>query len=126
VSYDASDPKQVKDRIKQLRVQENIKDDLLRRIMETREGRSWFFEILESAHIWRSSFSVEALAMGFAEGERNMGLRLLADLMRACPARYIEMVQEARELGDLEKSIKQTGEGNDGSDSYTDDTSSGT
>jgi len=64
--------------------------------------------------------------MGFAEGERNMGLRLLADLMRACPARYIEMVQEARELGDLEKSIKQTGEGNDGSDSYTDDTSSGT
>jgi hypothetical protein len=124
VSYDASDPKQVRDRIKQLKVQENIKDDLLRRIMETREGRAWFFEILESAHIWRSSFSVEPLAMGFAEGERNLGLRFLADLMRAAPLRYIEMVQEARELGDLEKSLK-TGEGNDGLDSYTDDTPTG-
>jgi hypothetical protein len=33
--------------------------------------------------------------MACAEGERNIGLRLLSDLMQACPDRYIEMLKEA-------------------------------
>ena len=32
--------------------------------------------------------------MAFAEGERNQGLQLLADIMRWCPERFIEMMRE--------------------------------
>jgi len=119
MSYDASDPKQVKERLNQLRVDEAIRDALFRRIMETREGRGWVHALLESAHVWRSSFALDALAMAFAEGERNIGLHVLADLMRAAPDQYLVMVKEAAEVEELERLTKRqqaTGDLDDGLD----------
>lgn len=119
MSYDASDPKQVRERLNQLKIDENIRDGLFRKIMETREGRGWMHSLLESAHVWRSSFSLDALAMAFAEGERNFGLQVLADLMRAAPDQYLVMVKEAAEVETLERLVKRqqtTGDEDDGLD----------
>ena len=115
MSYDASDPRRVKDRIKQLKVEESIKDALIQQIMGSREGRAWVYDFFEAAHLWRTSFTVDALVMAFAEGERNIGLRLLSDVMRAAPDRYLEMVREASELESLERLTKRETE-NDGLD----------
>jgi len=117
MSYDASDPKQVRDRIKQLKVEESLKLALIQQIMSTREGRAWIYSILEVTHIWLSSFSSDALIMAFNEGERFIGLMLLADVTTAAPERYLEMLQEARELTQLEKLMeKPTGDLDDGFD----------
>jgi hypothetical protein len=118
MSYDASDPRQVRERLNQLRVDENIRAELLRKIMETREGRAWMHSILERTHVWRSSFALDALAMAFSEGERNVGLSILADVMQAAAPQYLAMVKEAEEVQTLERLVKKqtTGDEDDGLD----------
>ena len=114
MSYDASDPRQVRERLNQLRVDESIRAAVFKKVMETREGRAWMHAILERAHVWRSSFSLDALAMAFSEGERNIGLAVLADLMIAVPDQYLAMVKEAEEVQTLENLVKkQTPEAGD-------------
>ena len=125
MSYDASDPRQVRERLNQLKIDERIKDEVLKKLLETREGRSWVHALLERTHIWRSSFALDALAMAFAEGERNVGLYVLADLMQAAPNQYLAMVKEAEEVQELERLVKrqtrpegpeESGDENDGLD----------
>jgi hypothetical protein len=43
--------------------------------------------------------------MAFAEGERNISLRLLADINRVCPDQYVMMLRErhARELANASR-----------------------
>jgi hypothetical protein len=67
---------------------------MLREIMGSNEGRAWFYKILSLCHVYQTSFSPNALAMAFAEGERSVGLRLMADLVEAAPAKYLEMLAE--------------------------------
>jgi hypothetical protein len=45
--------------------------------------------------VWRSSFSTNALTMAFSEGQRNEGLRLLAQITTHAPERYAEMLKES-------------------------------
>ena len=51
--------------------------------------------MLERAGVFRSSFSSDAMAMAFNEGNRNSGLALLATVNSLAPAEYIKMMQEA-------------------------------
>jgi len=57
-------------------------------------GRSWMRELLEACHIFHASYTGEALSTVFREGERSIGLRLLAGVMRAYPEAYIQMMKE--------------------------------
>jgi hypothetical protein len=50
-----------------------------------------------SAAMFTTSYSSNPIRMAFLEGERNIGLRLVADIMSHCPRRYAEMMQEASE-----------------------------
>lgn len=56
--------------------------------------------------MWRSSFAVEPLAMAFAEGERNIGLKITAEVIEAAPTEYATMLREAEEPIELER-LKQ-------------------
>jgi hypothetical protein len=58
-------------------------------------GRAWFYDFLSTCHIYQTSFTPNALTMAHAEGERNVGLRLLADLVEASPDLYLQMLKEA-------------------------------
>jgi hypothetical protein len=62
--------------------------------MSSVAGRSWTRELLESCHIFHASFTGEALSSAFKEGERSIGLRLLAGIMRAYPEAYVQMMSE--------------------------------
>jgi hypothetical protein len=46
-------------------------------------------------HVFQSSFTTNALAMAFSEGERNVGLQITNDLITASPDNYLLMLKEA-------------------------------
>jgi hypothetical protein len=57
-------------------------------------GREYIYDLLASCHIYSTSFAHNALTMAFAEGERNIGLRLGADITEAAPDLYLTMLRE--------------------------------
>jgi len=69
----------------------------LKWLMSNKRGRRFVFLLLERAGVWRLSFNTNALTMAFAEGTRNEGLRLLAQLSEHCLDRYSEMLKEQQE-----------------------------
>lgn len=50
--------------------------------------------ILESCHSFSTSFTGEPLSMAFKEGERNIGLMLTSQIMKAAPDEFILMLKE--------------------------------
>lgn len=87
-------------------------DNALKAMMGHRETRLWIFDLLEFCNLYRSSFATSGLVMAQNEGQRNVGLRLLADIMRVAPEQYVLMLTENKEPDD------------DGTDSESDGTSS--
>jgi hypothetical protein len=76
--------------------QRRIELEDLRWLMSDKRGRRFMHRLLEAAGIWRSSFTGDN-ATFFREGERNVGLRFLADVNEAAPERYATMLKEHRE-----------------------------
>lgn len=68
----------------------------LRWLMEQKRGRRVVWRILEEAGIYRSVFHTSGSVMAFNEGQRNAGLRLLDQVMRAAPQQYMTMLEEHR------------------------------
>jgi len=46
----------------------------------TPAGKRVLHQLLRWSHIWQSSMAEDALTMAFSEGERNLGLKILATL----------------------------------------------
>lgn len=92
--YDANDPAQV-GQAEELgcRARSRVLDDIAR-IMETDAGRRFLWRLLEAAHCFQSSFATDPHLTAFREGERNLGLMILADVLEACPDRFAEMARE--------------------------------
>jgi len=99
--YNAGDKKQVNEkRTKKGREDFRIKNIVLD-IMQTSQGREYFYGLLEFCHIWRLTFDPENQSITcFREGERNVGLKVLADINQASPDLYHQM---CREMEDLKK-----------------------
>lgn len=97
MGYNADDPKQVKAAKKQAEFDEALKLDVIKGVMSTIRGRQWIYDMLNSAHIFSTTFIMGSPdGSAFAEGERNHGLRLLVDVQNAAPDLYLLMVQEAK------------------------------
>lgn len=71
-------------------------------VMDSKIGRNYIWEQLAAAHVFTTSYSTDALAMAFAEGERNSGLRLLDDIMSWCPEQFTLMMREQNDRRNLE------------------------
>lgn len=63
-------------------------------LMGNKRGRRVVWRLLDAAGIFRSSFNPNAMAMAFAEGNRNYGLRLLTLVHSQCPELYPVMMKE--------------------------------
>jgi hypothetical protein len=63
-------------------------------LMGNKRGRRVIWRLLDAAGIFRSSFNTNAMAMAFAEGNRNYGLRMLAIVHAQCPELYPVMMKE--------------------------------
>jgi hypothetical protein len=76
-------------------------------LMSGRRGRRIVWRLLESAGVFATSFRADALSMAFAEGCRNEGLRLLAQV-HALPE-YATMIAEraAQQANDIQHNEDQ-------------------
>lgn len=72
----------------------------LKWLMSSKRGRRIVWRQLEAAGVFRSSFNTNAMAMAFAEGNRNIGLRLLGQIHSVCPEHYTTMMKESNEHRD--------------------------
>ena len=54
-------------------------------------------DLLEHCHIFHTSYNDIGLRMSFMEGQREVGIRLLTDIMGACPDQYVQMMRERNE-----------------------------
>jgi hypothetical protein len=74
-----------------------IKDNVIRLLMSRGDGRRFLWLLMQDCHMFEISarFGEEAvLKTYFSEGERNIGLRLLMDIMRLAPREYILSMEE--------------------------------
>lgn len=62
--------------------------------MGSKRGRRIVWRSLERAGVFRLSFNTNSMAMAFAEGNRNEGLRTLMQIHALCPELYHVMVKE--------------------------------
>jgi len=95
MTYNAGERKDIRKAEKAARQAEVARGEVVKGIAATQPGRKYLWDLLAAAHIFTTSFVAgDPLQMAFAEGERNQGLQLLADIMRWCPERFIEMMRE--------------------------------
>lgn len=97
MTYDADNPGHVdKARNKQALAIE-AEENLFRHIMRDEKGRRLMFWLLEQSHMYRPSFVPgDQFQTAFAEGERNIGLKLFAKIQQHCPTEYMAMMEEER------------------------------
>jgi len=94
--YDSGDRAHVSDRLKRRRLRADRDDADLLWLMNQREGRRFVWRLLQVCHLYETSFTGTS-ATFFREGERNVGLQVLADVTRLCPDLYARMVGETKE-----------------------------
>lgn len=63
-------------------------------LMSSKRGRRVIWRLLDQAGVFRLSFNTNAMAMSFAEGNRNYGLRILSLIHALCPELYPTMIKE--------------------------------
>ena len=66
----------------------------LKWLMGSKRGRRIVWRLLDRAGVFRLSFNTNSMAMAFNEGNRNEGLRILAQIHTLCPELYPVMVKE--------------------------------
>ena len=91
----ASDRKSIRAQEKKSLAIDVSRGDFIRSMMSTVEGRVYVHEFLTRCHCFDSTFNLNPLQTAFAEGERNIGLQLLNDVMRFIPDQYLPMMREA-------------------------------
>ena len=65
----------------------------VRHVLSSVQGRRFVWRILDMAGVYRSSFTGNSTTF-FNEGARNIGLRVLSDVMDAKPEAFLIMQQE--------------------------------
>lgn len=116
--YDASSRKDVRAMQKQAKLEEQQRREVIGGIMSVAPGRKWMCELLEHCHCFATSYSDVAHRMAFMEGQREVGIMLLNDIMVSCPDEYITMMGErnARQSA-TDARLSQRREDTDGGDS---------
>lgn len=72
----------------------NDRTQFLQAALGTREGRAWFYHFLADCHCWADPFTGDPYREAFAKGERNVGLRIFAEITLTAPDQYILMIRE--------------------------------
>jgi hypothetical protein len=107
---DLGDPTAVRERNKRNREGATERKEMLKAVMGLKQGRALVADWLARCHVNAPSFNPDALRMAFAEGERNIGLQMLADITSATPAEYATML---REIGEKD-AVRSVVEGDEG------------
>lgn len=92
---DVADQGEVQKRTRSLKDRQRDLDESIKAFMSHKAGRAWVWDHLSACGLYRASVRAGDPHMTyFHEGERNVGLRLLAQLQRTCPDLYATMTKE--------------------------------
>ena len=94
-AYDAGDRRHVERREKTAKTARLQRNEEFRWLMGDPRGRRFVWDLLAKAGLFRSSLGISPELTAFNEGRRDLGLAVLADLMRLCPEQYARMQAEA-------------------------------
>lgn len=97
--YNASDTRQIRAAQKRSKADRALDDGVLLALMTTQNGRGWMWRHLGRCHAFQTPYTGDDAATNFQCGEQNIGLELIADLLRACPDQFIFMMREANDGG---------------------------
>jgi hypothetical protein len=95
--YNAGNRKDIRRGEKDAKLADQQRKEIVTQIMQTMPGRRWMLEKLEECHVFRTSFNRDSSTMAFMEGQRDIGLKLLNDIMASCPDEYLLMMRESNE-----------------------------
>jgi hypothetical protein len=68
----------------------------IRLILESEQGRRFLWKYLSKCGVFKSSFTGNSQTF-FLEGQRNIGLQLMEDIMAADADAYVKMAKENKE-----------------------------
>lgn len=88
----SSDPRKIKERAARVKDREKQDSEDLKTVLATQEGRRFVRGLLADCGEHRTSFHTNAIQMSFNEGARNVGLKLKARIVRACPEHLQELL----------------------------------
>ncbi|HBM9260837.1 hypothetical protein DJ485_15430 [Citrobacter freundii] len=77
-------------------LEQREKDDI-KFVMDSEQGRRVVWRVLDSGRVFAAIPPMDALAMAFNEGQRNLALELFQRVMTHCPDQYLKMAAEASE-----------------------------
>lgn len=92
----AADGQQVKDADRKIRYGRKQELSDVRNILENDYGRRFVWRYLGMCRVFESSWAPSA-AIHFYEGQRDIGLKILADVTEADDEALIRMMREAKE-----------------------------
>src|SRR5471030_1460460 len=84
--YDAGDRRHVERREKTAKTARLQRNEDFRWLMGEQRGRRFVWDLLAKAGLFRSSLGISPKLTAFNEGRRDLGLSVLADMMRLCPS----------------------------------------
>lgn len=89
-----ADPGAVRAGKAEARRREADREEMVRAVVGLPQGRKWLREVIFTwCHVNAPSINEIPALMGFAEGERNIGQRLLADVLAASPKDFLKMLE---------------------------------
>lgn len=88
------EPDDVRQAKLEAKVRKREADAVYSGIMQHAGGRRWMYDLLGRCGVYTTSFDRSALQMSFLEGQRNIGLALVAEVTRVCPELYVQMLKE--------------------------------
>jgi hypothetical protein len=89
-----SDRRSVKKSEKIRRERDRAKEDFVRAALGSREGRIWFWDLLDDCGVFRNPWTANALVTAHACGEMNVGQKVLAEVVRLVPDYFSTMLKE--------------------------------
>jgi len=87
---------------KQLLDDQNHND--LKFILDSAQGRRYIWRVLERCGVFKSSF-VTSSEIYFNEGKRDIGLKILAEIMECDPQAYLKMATNKDEKNDRTNNV---------------------
>ena len=94
---DTSDEKQVQTRKNKNKTKRDREESELKDILNTYGGRAYIWRVLSRCGLFKSSFTGEPNSTFFREGQRDIGLNMLSEIMELDGAAFQKMQQEAVE-----------------------------
>lgn len=96
----AADEGQVQEATRDAKLRRERELNDLRSVLNTVEGRRFLWRILEFCGLYKTSFTGSSETF-FLEGQRNVGIKLITEIIETEPEAYLLMMKEHRKGEEL-------------------------